>query len=121
MEGSTEQDQGTARAWLRCYRCWSTNLEVQVHYEGVHRIDAPHHGGAERHRGVEVTAAHRAQGDDQPEEHDPVYQADHGEVRAGLRTRTGGDVQHNHRANREGEYQRADQLGDVGGESSILH
>jgi hypothetical protein len=40
MEGSTEQDQGTARAWLRCYRCWSTNLEVQVHYEGVHRIDS---------------------------------------------------------------------------------
>jgi len=26
-------------AWLRCYRCWSTNLEVQVHYEGIHRID----------------------------------------------------------------------------------
>ena len=39
MEGSTEQGQGTVRTWLRCYRCWSTNLEVQVHYEGVHRID----------------------------------------------------------------------------------
>src|SRR3954447_18238106 len=39
MEGSTEQDRDVARAWLRCYRCWSTNLEVQVHYEGVHRID----------------------------------------------------------------------------------
>ncbi len=26
-------------SWLRCYRCWSTNLEVQVHYEGIHRID----------------------------------------------------------------------------------
>jgi hypothetical protein len=25
--------------WLRCYRCWSQNLEVQVHYEGIHRID----------------------------------------------------------------------------------
>src|SRR5919204_615741 len=36
---ATEQDQGTVRSWLRCYRCWSTNLEVQVHYEGVHRID----------------------------------------------------------------------------------
>ncbi len=35
MEGSTE----TVRSWLRCYRCWSTNLEVQVHYEGIHRID----------------------------------------------------------------------------------
>ncbi len=28
-----------ARSWLRCYRCWSTNLEVQVHYEGIHKID----------------------------------------------------------------------------------
>jgi len=37
MEGFTEQ--GTVRSWLRCYRCWSQNLEVQVHYEGVHRID----------------------------------------------------------------------------------
>ena len=34
MEGSTE-----VRSWLRCYRCWSQNLEVQVHYEGIHRID----------------------------------------------------------------------------------
>jgi hypothetical protein len=31
-----EQPTGS---WLRCYRCWSTNLEVQVHYEGIHRID----------------------------------------------------------------------------------
>ena len=35
MEGSTE----TVKSWLRCYRCWSQNLEVQVHYEGIHRID----------------------------------------------------------------------------------
>jgi hypothetical protein len=35
MEGSTE-----VRSWLRCYRCWSQNLELQVHYEGIHRIDA---------------------------------------------------------------------------------
>jgi hypothetical protein len=34
MEGSTE-----VRSWLRCYRCWSQNLEVQLHYEGIHRID----------------------------------------------------------------------------------
>jgi hypothetical protein len=34
MEGSTE-----VRSWLRCYRCWSQNLEVQVHYEGIHRIN----------------------------------------------------------------------------------
>jgi hypothetical protein len=25
--------------WLRCYRCWSTDLEVQVHYDGIHRVD----------------------------------------------------------------------------------
>ena len=29
----------TARSWLRCYRCWSQDLEVQVHYEGIHKID----------------------------------------------------------------------------------
>ncbi|HYF25723.1 MAG TPA: hypothetical protein VD931_08310 [Baekduia sp.] len=29
----------TTRPWLRCYRCWSTDLEVQVHYDGIHRID----------------------------------------------------------------------------------
>ncbi len=34
MEGST-----SVKSWLRCYRCWSQNLEVQVHYEGIHRID----------------------------------------------------------------------------------
>ena len=28
-----------ARSWLRCYRCWSQDLEVQVHYEGIHKID----------------------------------------------------------------------------------
>jgi hypothetical protein len=35
MDGSSE-----VWSWLRCYRCWSQNLEVQVHYEGIHRIDA---------------------------------------------------------------------------------
>jgi hypothetical protein len=35
MEGSVD-----TRPWLRCYRCWSQDLEVQVHYEGIHRIDA---------------------------------------------------------------------------------
>lgn len=34
MEGSFD-----VRPWLRCYRCWSTDLEVQVHYDGVHKID----------------------------------------------------------------------------------
>lgn len=26
-------------AWLRCYRCWSRNLEVQLHVEGIYRVD----------------------------------------------------------------------------------
>ena len=34
MEHST-----SVRSWLRCYRCWSQNLEVQVHYEGIHKIE----------------------------------------------------------------------------------
>jgi hypothetical protein len=38
MEGGPAPET-TARAWLRCYRCWSQNLEVQVHYEGIHKID----------------------------------------------------------------------------------
>src|SRR3954465_1579277 len=38
MEGSV----GT-KSWLRCYRCWSTDLEVQVHYEAIPRI-APQTG-----------------------------------------------------------------------------
>ena len=37
MEHSTSET--TARSWLRCYRCWSQELEVQVHYEGIHKID----------------------------------------------------------------------------------
>ncbi|MEA2425573.1 MAG: hypothetical protein QOH13_1983 [Thermoleophilaceae bacterium] len=40
MEGSAPDSVGTASSWLRCYRCWSTNLEAQIHYEGVLKIDA---------------------------------------------------------------------------------
>ena len=40
MEGSARDSVDTASAWLRCYRCWSRNLEVQVHYEGVLKVDA---------------------------------------------------------------------------------
>src|ERR687887_1571593 len=39
MEGSARDSVGTAASWLRCYRCWSQNLEVQVHYEGVLKVD----------------------------------------------------------------------------------
>jgi hypothetical protein len=40
MEGSAPDSVGTVSSWLRCYRCWSTNLEAQIHYEGVLKIDA---------------------------------------------------------------------------------
>ena len=33
-------EQAATPPWLRCYRCWSTDLELQVHYDGIHRIDA---------------------------------------------------------------------------------
>jgi hypothetical protein len=39
MEGSARDSTGTQSSWLRCYRCWSQNLEVQVHYEGILRVD----------------------------------------------------------------------------------
>src|SRR3954449_11115622 len=39
MEGSAADSVGTSASWLRCYRCWSQNLEVQVHYEGVLKVD----------------------------------------------------------------------------------
>jgi len=28
------------KSWLRCYRCWSKQLEIQIHYEGVFGINA---------------------------------------------------------------------------------
>jgi hypothetical protein len=30
---------GNERPWLRCYRCWSQNLEAQVHYDAILKID----------------------------------------------------------------------------------
>src|ERR671928_96732 len=38
MDGSAPDSVGTSASWLRCYRCWSQNLEVQVHYEGVLKV-----------------------------------------------------------------------------------
>jgi hypothetical protein len=32
-------DEGRS-AWLRCYRCWSQNLEVQLHYDAILRVDS---------------------------------------------------------------------------------
>src|SRR3954453_4257713 len=40
MDGSAPDSVGTSASWLRCYRCWSQNLEVQVHHEGVLKVDA---------------------------------------------------------------------------------
>ncbi len=40
MEGSAPDSVDTTSSWLRCYRCWSQNLEVQVHYEGILKVDA---------------------------------------------------------------------------------
>ena len=39
MEGSARDSVDTAAAWLRCYRCWSRSLEVQLHYEGILKVD----------------------------------------------------------------------------------
>jgi hypothetical protein len=39
MKESARNELGTVSSWLRCYRCWSQNLEVQVHYEGALRVD----------------------------------------------------------------------------------
>lgn len=40
MASSPGQDPDKpTSSWLRCYRCWSQNLEVQIHYEGVLRVD----------------------------------------------------------------------------------
>src|SRR3954454_22312080 len=30
---------GDRSAGLRCYRCWSQNLEIQVHYDAIRRVD----------------------------------------------------------------------------------
>ena len=35
---SERSTSGNGR-WLRCYRCWSQNLEAQVHYDAILRID----------------------------------------------------------------------------------
>lgn len=47
--------QDDVGAWLRCYRCWSRNLEVQLHVEGIYRID-PNTG----ERGETVDELHEA-------------------------------------------------------------
>ena len=38
LEDDERAERGP-RAWLRCYRCWSRDLEVQIHYDAILRID----------------------------------------------------------------------------------
>ena len=33
------EPNGDAGSWLRCYRCWARDLEVQLHYDAILRID----------------------------------------------------------------------------------
>jgi hypothetical protein len=42
------ENVGDGRPWLRCYRCWSQNLEAQVHYDAILRINAQTGEPAER-------------------------------------------------------------------------
>ena len=44
MEGMN----GDRTAWLRCYRCWSTRLEAQVHYDAILKVDPESGEAAER-------------------------------------------------------------------------
>ena len=30
---------GDRSSWLRCYRCWARDLEVQLHYDAILRVD----------------------------------------------------------------------------------
>jgi len=41
-------DASSGRPWLRCYRCWSQNLEAQVHYDAILKIDSLTGAPAER-------------------------------------------------------------------------
>ena len=39
---------GDRSAWLRCYRCWARDLEVQLHYDAILRVDPDSGETAER-------------------------------------------------------------------------
>ncbi len=34
-----EELNGEQSAWLRCYRCWARDLEVQLHYDAILKVD----------------------------------------------------------------------------------
>jgi hypothetical protein len=44
----SRENVGDARPWMRCYRCWSQNLEAQVHYDAILRINPQTGEPAER-------------------------------------------------------------------------
>ncbi len=89
--------------------------------DGVDRVDPPDHRRRQGHRRVEVPAADDAEHHDQPEEEESVHQADDREVGAELSLVAGGDEQHHDAGDEEDQQESADQLGDVGGESSFRH
>lgn len=35
----TAELNGDRSAWLRCYRCWSQRLEIQIHYDAIRRVE----------------------------------------------------------------------------------
>src|SRR5207247_7851674 len=37
--GTMSELNGDRSAWLRCYRCWSQNLEIQIHYDAIRRVE----------------------------------------------------------------------------------
>lgn len=39
MEQDAPDPSAAIGSWLRCYRCWSRNLEVQLHMEGIYKVD----------------------------------------------------------------------------------
>src|ERR1700754_4510513 len=41
--GAMSAMNGDRAPWLRCYRCWSQNLEIQIHYDAIRRV-APDSG-----------------------------------------------------------------------------
>ena len=96
--------------------------ELREHVDDrVDRVDLPQERGGRRDRGVEVTAADRAEGHDQREEHEALREADDREVGAELGRASGGDVKADDGPDYEDEEERPDQLRDVCGQSSILH
>ena len=48
MEAMNHGSDGDRASWLRCYRCWSTRLEAQVHYDAILKVDPESGEAADR-------------------------------------------------------------------------